>query len=807
MRKLTTEELYRSVTFEGLDFESSDDLPPLEEYLGQARAIRSMAFGVGIRRDGFNLYALGPHGAGKREIIEKFLDREAAGQPCPDDWCYVNNFDEPNKPKALTVPSGKAFELRRRMKRVIEELEDVLLATFEGEEYQTRRQQVTQEFESVHVAALDAVSREARERGVAMLRSQTGFGFAPLDGEEVMPPEAFAQLPEEERERFNAIIEELQGDLQKVLRQAPRHRRELAQRSRELDEQFASFVVRPLIDEVRERFSSEQQVLDYLDRVERDMIENARALVAHDEDGDEDEGEHESWREAAGRGSPTDRYLVNVIVDRCDDDGAPVVVADNPTYANLIGRVEHVQRMGALATDFGLIKPGALHRANGGYLVLEARRLLANPFAWDGLKRALRAGKIKIESTAEAAGMANVATLEPEAIPLDIKVVLTGDALTYSLLSAHDPDFSKLFKVVADFEGEMARAAESEEHYARFIADEVKREELLPFDRSGIARVLERTARLAGDSEKLSLHRTDVRDLLRESDYWARQAGRVRVGVEEVQQAIDAKIHRADRIRERMQEQILRGTVLIDSAGEAVGQINGLSVLQLGDFAFGKPTRITARVRMGRGQLIDIEREVDLSGPIHSKGVMILGGYLGHTYARDLPLALSASLVFEQSYGGVDGDSASLAELCALLSAIADVPIRQSLAVTGSINQLGAVQAIGGVNEKIEGFFDVCRARGLTGDQGAVIPESNVVHLMLRRDVVEAVGAGKFHIWAVENVDQGLEVLTGVAAGHPDATGLFPEQSLHRRVSERLAHLARRARSFGREKPGGVDRA
>ena len=805
MRELKAEELYRTVDLDGLDFETTDDLEPLEEYLGQTRAIRSMEFGVGIQRDGFNIYALGPHGAGKREIIEKFLDREAAERPCPVDWCYVNNFEEPNKPRVLSVPTGKAFELRRQLRRLVAELEDVLLATFEGEEYQTRRQQISREFEREHVQALDAVSQKAREQGIAMIRAQGGFGFAPLDGEEVMQPEGFAQLPEAERERFNGLVEALQGELQKVLRQAPRQRRELSQRMREIDEQFASFVVRPLIDELRARFKGEEQVLDYLDAVEKDMIENAHALIDRSDGSEEEHPESETFWEAAHRTSPADRYVVNVVVERCAGSGAPVVIADNPTYSNLLGRVEHVQRMGATVTDFSLIKPGALHRANGGYLVLEARRLLSNPFAWDGLKRALRAGQIKIESTAEAAGMTTVATLEPAAIPLDVKVVLTGDATTYSLLAAHDPDFSKLFKVVADFEGVMVREEESEANYARFIADEVKREALLPFSRSGVARVLERTSRQAHDSEKLSLHRSDVRDLLREADYWARQSKTDRVTRDDVQRAIEAKVHRSDRIRERMQEQILRGTVLIDSDGERIGQINGLSVLQLGDFAFGKPTRITARVRMGRGQLIDIEREVDLSGPIHSKGVLILGGYLGHTYARDLPLALSASLVFEQSYGGVDGDSASLAELVALLSAISGVPIRQSLAVTGAINQLGAVQAIGGVNEKIEGFYDVCASRGLTGEQGVVIPESNVVHLMLRRDIVDAVAEGRFHIHAVGHVDEGIEVLTGRPAGALDASGNFGE-GLHRLVHDRLFTLAERARNFGKAKKDDASR-
>jgi lon-related putative ATP-dependent protease len=487
-----------------------------------------------------------------------------------------------------------------------------------------------------------------------------------------------------------------------------------------------------------------------------------------------------------------------VLVDHSDTEGAPVVYEDNPTYQNLIGRVEHMARMGALLTDFQLIKPGALHRASGGYLILDARKVLTQPYAWEALKRVLQAGQIRIESVGQMLSLISTVSLEPEPIPLDVKIALFGERMLYYLLWQLDPDFAELFKVEADFETEMDRTDSNQKLYAQLIATLVQKKDLRPFDRSAVVRVIERSARLAGDREKLTMRTRNIIDLLEEADYWAGENGNGTVTDGDVQQAIEAQIHRADRVRERVQEAILRDTFLIDTQGEVVGQINGLSVLQLGNFAFGRPTRITARTRLGKGQVLDIEREVELGGPIHSKGVLILSGFLGGRYTSDRPLSLSASLVFEQSYGGVEGDSASSAELYALLSAIADLPLRQSLAVTGSVNQRGQVQAIGGVNEKIEGFFDVCQARGLTGEQGVLIPASNVKHLMLRQDVVEAVEEGQFHVYPVETVDQGIEILTGVEAGEQDEEGTYPEGSVNDRVAKRLAELAEKRQAFSK---------
>jgi lon-related putative ATP-dependent protease len=532
----------------------------------------------------------------------------------------------------------------------------------------------------------------------------------------------------------------------------------------------------------------------YLADVERDVIDGAERFLARSEDDPPDallRALHQRGGEDRFR-----RYRVNVMIDHAANHGAPVVYEDNPTHANLIGRIEHAAELGALITEFTLIRPGALHRANGGYLLLDAIKLLQQPFAWDAVKRALRTREIRIESLGQALGLPATVSLEPEPIPLDTKVVLLGDRVLYYLLAAHDPEFGDLFKVMADFEQDLDRSRDADIAYARLIAGLVRKHGLRAFDRGAVARVIEHASRLASDGDKLSLHLRSIVDLLHEAEHCASGAGRATTTADDVQAAIDAQLRRAGRIRERMLEAIRRKLVLIDTGGDRVGQVNGLSVIDLGGHGFGQPTRITARARVGDGKVIDIEREVELGGPIHSKGVLILSGLLGARYAPRLPLSLSATIVFEQSYGGVEGDSASLAELCALLSAIAEVPIRQSLAVTGSVNQHGELQPIGGVNEKIEGFFDVCCARGLTGEQGVVIPRSNVQHLMLRRDVVAAVADGKFHVHAATAVDEAIELLTGRAAGDRDHDGQFPVGSVNALVEARLVSFADDARRF-----------
>ena len=793
VESLRPEQLCRTCDGSQFDFESTAELEDLSDIIGQERAVNAVRFGIGIRREGYNLFALGASGTGKRTTISQFLEQKAAAEPVPSDWCYVNNFEQSHKPRALRLPPGQGGVLHDDMERLVEELRTAIPAAFESEDYHTRRQEIQEEFKEQQESTFGKLQEQAKERSIALIRTPAGLAVAPLKEGEVISPEEFQKLPEEERKRFEEDIAEVQEGLQEALPQARQWEREAREKVKELDRQVAMFAAGGMIDELRERYAELPAVVDYLEAVQQDVVDNV----------DQFRETEESPKvmgvpvpRSVARESLLRRYQVNVLVDHSESEGAPVVYESNPTYNNLIGRVEQIAQMGALLTDFNLIKPGALHRANGGYLILDARQLLMQTYAWEGLKRAIRSRELRIESLAQALSLISTVSLDPEPVPLDVKVVLIGDRMLYYMLYSMDPDFSELFKVEADFSEDMTRTPESNLLYARLIATMARQEDLRPFDRGAVARVIERSSRMAGDAEKLSVHLLSTVDLLREADYWAGVAGNGTVTAGDVQRAIDAKIHRADRVRERVHERIERGTILIDTTGERVGQVNGLSVVGLGNFAFGQPSRITARARIGGGKVVDIEREVELGGPIHSKGVLILSSFLSSRYAAEYPLSLSASLVFEQSYGGVEGDSASMAELCALLSALAEVPIKQSLAMTGSVNQHGEAQPIGGVNEKIEGFFDVCKTRGLTGDQGVIVPRSNVQHLMLRHDVVEAVNAGQFHIYAMRTVDEVIELLTGIPAGERDEEGNFPEGSVNQLVEARLIELAEKQRAF-----------
>jgi len=794
-RPLAPEQLYRRCDSTRLGFATTAELPDPAAPVGQDRAVEAVRFGIGIRRYGYNIYALGPPGMGKHGLVRQFLEGSAQGAPVPPDWCYVHNFADPQRPRAVQLPAGRGESLRTDMERLVEELRVSLPAVFESDDYRARRKSIEARFEEQAEARFGALDKQARERGFGVLRTPMGVALAPLrpDGE-VMAPQELESLPEKERADLETALAELKDALQEALAEAPRVARRKREALRALKREATALSAGHLIDELRAAYRDLPEVLEHLDAVQQDVVEHA--------DDFRPDGESEPEPLAAvlprQRGRPFRRYRVNVVVDNAHTHGAPVVYEDHPTLANLVGRIEHLPEFGSLTTDFLLLRAGALHRANGGYLLLDARKLLMEPMAWDELKRALRARQIRIETLGHALGLLATASVEPEAIPLEVKVVLLGDRVLYYLLAELDPDFAELFKVAADFEETLPRDADGEALYARLLAALSRREGLRPLDVSAVGRMIEHGSRLAADADKLSVHLESLADLLRQADYLAGQAGRAAVEGADVQQAIDAERRRGGRVADHILEQIRRGTVLIDTRGAKVGQVNGLSVLQLGAHAVGRPTRITARVRLGTGRVVDIEREVRLGGAIHSKGVLILAGFLGGRYAADRPLSLHASLVFEQSYSGVEGDSASCAELVALLSAISDVPLRQSLALTGSVNQRGEVQAVGGVSEKIEGFFDVCHAGGLTGEQGVVIPEANVPHLMLRHDVVEAVARGQFHVWPVRSVDEALELLTGLAAGARDEKGAFPEGSVNARVEARLVALADKARELVR---------
>ena len=803
LKALPPSALKRRCDPRSLRFRTTADLKDLDEILGQDRAIEALRFGIAIRSEGFNLFALGPNALGKHATVRQFLDRRAAEQGSPADWCYIHNFEDGHRPRALKLPPGAGAKLHRDMARLIEELQTAVASVFESDEYRTRLQGINEEFRERQSEAFEELQKRARLREVALVRTPVGLALAPMQGEEVMSPEDFRKLPEAERERAEKAIQELQQELQETIQQIPRWDKMRREKIREVNREVTNFAVGHLIDTMREDYKALGDVVAHLDAVQADVIDNVAGFVhpPGGEDTQDAPGQPPSQRppavsDAPGMPAILRRYRVNVVVDNGETKGAPVVYEDNPAQGNLVGRVEHLSQMGALITDFSLVRPGALHRANGGYLILDARKLLTQPYAYEALKRTLQAGEIRIESPGQMYGLVSTVSLEPEPIPLDVKVVLVGDRMLYYLLSTNDPDFSQLFKVAVDFEEDMDRTAGRNMRYARMVATLARREGLKPLNAAGVARVIERSSRLTGDSTKLSTRMGLICDVLREADHWASEAGRRVIGEREVQKTIDSQIRRADRLRERSQEMIRRGTVLLDTAGAATGQVNGLAVLSLGGFAFGRPSRITARVRMGRGEVVDIEREVDLGGPLHTKGVLILTAYLSAHYAPDRPLSLSASLVFEQSYSGVDGDSASSTELYALLSALADVPIKQSLAVTGSVNQFGEVQAIGGVNEKIEGFFDLCSANGLNGENGVLIPASNVAHLMLRDDVIEAAAAGRFHIYGIKTIDQGIEVLTGVPAGKRGKNGTFTAGSINRMVDDRLIALAEARRAF-----------
>ncbi len=809
VRRLPADAVYHACDVDRFSFHTTAELEPLadlSEALGQPRAVDSLHFGTGMDRQGFNIFVFGPSGTGRHSMVRQILEQKAKQTATPSDWCYVNNFDNPGRPKVLELPAGQGKTFAADMEKMIIEARNVLRASFDSEEYQNRIQSVQQEFKDRQQEAFKEVNTKAHEKKLTLIRTPQGLAVAPIkeDGE-VMPPDEFQQLPEPERKQIESKIEEIEEESRKMFQKIPQWQKEIREKLDALNNEVARYAVSPLIDEVREKYGQNGKIAAHLGSVENDILASLPGFMAGAEQAGGPLAQMMPQQQKSGilSGDGSDlnspamrRYRVNTVVDHSGQEGVPVVFEDNPTYANLVGKVEHMSQMGVLVTDFNLIKAGALHRANGGSLVIDARKILTQPGAWEGLKRALKSRQIKIESLAEMFSLLSTVMLEPEPIALNVKVVMIGNAYIYYLLQHYDPEFTQLFKVAADFDVEMPRDDHNEALYSRLLRTVIEKESTLHFDRGAVGRIIEEGSRLAGDAERLTSKIRDLSDLMVEADYWARKNGSETVRKDDVQKAIEARIFRSDRVRQRIQEEIRRGTLLIDTQGAVAGQVNGLAVVQMGTFSFGWPHRITARIQMGKGELIDIEREAKLGGPLHSKGVLILSGFLGARYAMDRPLALKASLVFEQSYGFVEGDSASSTELYALLSAISAVPIKQNLAVTGSVNQFGQIQAIGGVNEKIEGFFDVCRNKGLTGDQGVLIPEANAKHLMLRADVVAAIREERFHIYPVTTVDEGIELLTGVAAGEPDPGNRYPDDTVNGKVQQRLAELAEKMQKF-----------
>lgn len=793
-KALTPEQLCTRCDPELIPFDTSAEISVPTDIVGQKRALKSIYFGTRIEASGYNLFAFGSPGTGKNSVVRQVLEDEAKSKDTPSDWCYVYNFYQPHKPNAISLPPGRGITFRDDIAHLADDLNTTLPAAFETDEYQAQLDKLDQEYADRRDQALNKLIDKAREQQIQLIHTPTGFAFAPLGkNNEVIKPSSYEELPQEEKNKIETKIGKLQKDLQQVIRQFPIWQKEVLEKVRKLDREIARYTVKHLIGTIKKRYTDLADILSYLDAVEEDIIEHVKEFRSNQEIPILFGGQGSS------RSNVLERYKVNLIVDHSEHHSAPIVYQDLPSHSNLIGCTEYQSYMGTLVTDYTLIKAGDLHRANGGYLILDARRLLIHPYSWEALKRALRSGEIRIESMERSLGLISTVSLEPEPIPLDVKVVLIGDRFLYYLLQYYDPEFSDLFKVAADFEDSCHRNNESCADLARFIGSMINEQKLKPINRDGVSRVIEYSARLAGDSEKLSIQLQDISDLLSEANYWANEDNVDTISDKQVQIAIDHKIYRSDRVREHIYEAIDRGFLKIDTDGKRIGQVNGLSVLDLGDFSFGQPSRITATSRLGNGEVIDIERETEMGGNIHSKGVLILSRFLASRYATNFPLSLSASLVFEQSYGMVDGDSASLAELCALLSTLADTPIQQSYAVTGSVNQLGEVQAIGGINQKIEGFFDVCKLRGLTGKQGVLMPAANIKHLMLRQDVVDAVTNNQFHVYAINNVDEAIERLTGVTAGARGKNGKFPDRSLNARVEQHMIELARLRQRFGKK--------
>ncbi len=793
-QELPVEKLRKMCDPQELSCETSEEVEPLETIIGQERAVRSLEFGLGIKETGFNIYVAGPPGTGKTTAVKRFLEEAAKDKPVPPDWCYVNNFRDPYRPKALRLPPGRGREFQQDVKNLVEGARQEIPRIFESDDYAARREETVQVFQKQKQELISQMGEKAQKQGFLLQVSPMGLLIIPMKDGKPLTEEEFGALSPEVREEMIKKRQSLQEELKKAMRQFSSLDKKANEALRELDQEIVLYTIDQPVRELIEKYKDLPEIVAYLEEVKDDIVLNLSQFRK------QAEGQPVPSLLMPGAGElPFRKYEVNVVVDNSELEGAPVVMELNPTYNNLFGRIEKEAQFGALVTDFTMIREGSLHRANGGYLVLPVNEVLRNLFSWDSLKRALRNKEIVVEEAGERLGFITTKSLRPEPIPLDVKVVLIGQPTLYYLLYTMDEDFSELFKVKADFDTQMDRTPENTRDYISFVCTLCREEGLKHLDASALAKLIEHSSRLAEDQEKLSAKFGEISDIIREASFYAVQEDSTYVTAAHIQKAIEEKFYRSNLVQERINEMIERGIIMIDVEGEKVGQVNGLSVSSLGDITFGRPSRITASIGLGREGLIDIEREAKLGGPIHTKGVMILSGYLAQKYAQDKPLSLSARLVFEQSYAEVEGDSASSTELYALLSSLSGLPIKQGIAVTGSINQKGEVQAIGGVNEKIEGFFETCKAKGLTGQQGVIIPESNVQNLMLKEEVVEAVRNGKFHIWPVKNVDEGIEILTGIKAGARQEDGTFEKDSVNYLVDKRLRELAEKMRDFGKE--------
>lgn len=781
-RPLALSQLYKACKASDFSFKTTKDCEPFNDFLGQERAKEAVNMAVSLPHDGYNIFAVGTSGLGKRTMIKRFLKEVAAKRAAPSDWCYVNNFVEPRYPVALEFPAGKGAEVKHDMSTLWRDMSMAVIASFDSEQYFERMELLKGELTRAQQDALSGLAGEGEKKGVKLvLRTPGGYGFSPMNDQgEVMSVEDFNALPKKEQERLKTVMTDMETKLRKVARGLNLAEEQNRSKVRQLNDEITSRAINPHLEKLRKKYGRHEAFLKYIDAFEKDLIENVDVIL------NTQEAQNDVVAAVSTESAIPSRYQVNVIVSNDPKAGAPVVFEDLPTHYNLMGHVEQVTYMGTVATDFTLIRAGALHRANGGFLLLEAEQVLEQPYAWQGLKRALRSKSLRLSSLEQMLTLTGTISLEPDGIPFNLKVVLLGDRETFYLLQQFDPELGEFFKMRADFESSMPRTPENERKYAHFLADFVQKESLRPLDKSAVMRLVEESAREAEDQEKLSLHAASVGDLLREANYWAEQDRAKLIKNTHIQSALDGQERRHERLRKLYMEEIAKGTQLFTGEGEVVGQVNGLTVVQYADAEFGMPSRISVTAHYGHGDITDIERDVDLGGAIHSKGVLILSSYLKSVFGAEHALRFAANIAFEQSYGGVDGDSASLGELCGLLSAIARLPVRQNIAITGSMNQFGEVQPIGGVNEKIEGFFAACQLKGLKGPQAVIIPVQNVRHLMLREDVLEAVKEKSFTIHAVSRVEEAIELLLGLPAGKLDKEGEFPEDSVFGKVADRL---------------------
>jgi len=790
-RELDAASLRRIHPPESLGFTSTEEVEAAEGLVGQDRASEAIAFGLEARMPGYNIFATGPAGVGKRTALEAQLHRQARNRPAPGDWVYLHNFREPRRPIAVALASGQGRQLAADMRRFLDDARHALAAAFESDTYARRQGELTEPVEREQEAAMADLRDQARTNGIAFELTPTGVVTVPLRGGQPMTSPEFAQLPEPVRQRYQRAIEELGPKIQAFLKSTRGRQRETRERLRALEHDVALFAVGPLIEELKERYADSSKLGVWFGSVQGNVIENLGELQAQ---GAQD-GAEPSWQLAQALTGGPERalapYEVNVLVDHDENGGAPVVMETNPTYSNLFGRIEHQGVLGGgFITDHRMLRPGAVHRANGGYLLLPAVEVLTQPLVWPKLKEVLRTGQIRLENPAEQYALFPAATLTPEPIELDLKVVLVGPRPLYQLAYMLEEDLRKLFRVKAEFDSRMAWDDAGAAGYGAFLTSQVRGAGLHHFDAGAVARVIEHGARLAESRDWLSTQFDEIAGVAAEASHWAGQDGSRLVRAEHVERAIEHKVRRSDLVERRLLDMVAEGTLMLDFDGARIGQVNGLAVLDLGDYTFGRPVRITASAGPGRGALVSIERETELSGHIHDKGFLILSGYLRGRYGGERRIALAANLTFEQSYDQIDGDSAASAELYALLSELAGVPVRQDIAVTGSVNQHGELQAIGGVNEKIEGFYRACALPGLTGRQGVIIPDANVRHLMLGTEIVESVRAGRFHVWSARTVDEAIELLTGVPAGAPGPDGRFPDGTLHARIDQRLERWA-----------------